>query len=30
LYPDHQYNLDVLALATPVNLAAAAYLWKAR
>ncbi len=30
LYPDHQYNLDVLALATPVNLAAAAYFWKDR
>ncbi len=30
LYPQHQYNLDVLALATPINLAVAAYFWKAR
>ena len=27
LYPGHQYNLDVLALATPINLAVAAYFW---
>ena len=26
LFPRHQYNLDVLALVTPVNLAVAAYL----
>jgi hypothetical protein len=30
LYPAHQYNLDVLALATPINLAMAAYFWRAR
>lgn len=30
LYPGHQYNLDVLALATPINLAVAASFWKAR
>ena len=30
LYPAHQYNLNVLALATPINLAVAAYFWKAR
>ncbi|MCW8925338.1 MAG: DUF4105 domain-containing protein [Xanthomonadales bacterium] len=30
LYPDHQYNLDVLLLATPINLAVAAYFWKTR
>jgi hypothetical protein len=30
LYPGHQYNLDVLALATPINLAVAAHFWEAR
>lgn len=30
LYPDHQYNLDVLVLAAPINLAVAAYFWRAR
>jgi len=30
LYPGHQYNLDVLALATPINLAVAAYFWRAK
>ena len=30
LYPGHQYNLDVLALATPINLAVAARFWNAR
>jgi len=28
LFPRHQYNLDVLVLMTPVNLAVAAYLWR--
>ena len=28
LLPDHQYNLDVLAILTPVNLAVASYLYR--
>ena len=28
LLPDHQYNLDVMALITPINLAVAIYLYK--
>ena len=28
LFPRYQYNLDALALVTPVNLAVAAYLWR--
>jgi len=28
LFPKHQYNLDVLVLLTPINLAVAAYLWR--
>jgi len=30
LLPEHQYNLDVLALLTPVNLAVAGYFLKGR
>jgi hypothetical protein len=30
LYPGHQYNLDVLALATPINLAVATHFWRTR
>jgi len=30
LYPQHQYNMDVLVLVTPINLAVAAYFWKIR
>jgi hypothetical protein len=30
LYPGHQYNLDVLALATPINLAVAGHFWRTR
>ena len=30
LFPRHQYNLDVLVLVTPINLAVAAYLWRSR
>jgi hypothetical protein len=30
LYPGHQYNLDALALATPINLVVAAYYWRTK
>ena len=30
LFPRHQYNLDVLVLLTPINLAVAAYLFKGK
>jgi hypothetical protein len=30
LFPGYQYNLDVLALVTPVNLAVATYLYRLR
>ena len=30
LLPAHQYNLDVLALVAPINLAIAAYFWKSK